>query len=171
VHILIATTGALSPEPVADFAARLVGEDGRVSVITVIEVPRSFLEAIRSEEWHPLEAGATEAAWAPQEDAVISRYVEERGRRVTEPVAAALEAVGITPEVLYVEGEDPATRIGSVANRLNVDAIVLGATRQIFTDSAWESVSTRVIRDCGIPVLVLPAVRRNGAPEAEKAAD
>ena len=162
VHILIATTGALSPEPVAEFTARLVGDDGRVSVITVIEVPRTFLEDIRSEEWHPLNADAGEVVWAPQEDALISRYVEERGKRLTEPVLSALDAAGITPEVLYVEGEDPAERIGAVTKRLGVDAIVLGATRQIFADAAWESVSTRVIRECGVPVLVVPATPRNG---------
>src|SRR4030042_1572516 len=79
MRMLIATAGGLSPDPVAQFAERLVGPDGWVRVITVIEVPRSFLDEIRGEGWHPLsDAGR---AWSSEEDALIARYVEERGPR------------------------------------------------------------------------------------------
>ncbi|NQV05494.1 hypothetical protein HQ535_03005, partial [bacterium] len=81
MHILIATAGVLSPEPAAGFAELLSGGSGRITVATVIEVPRSFLDTIRSEQWHPLNDEG-EAAWTSEEDAVIARYVEERGHRL-----------------------------------------------------------------------------------------
>lgn len=155
MRIVIATAGVLSPEPVARFAERLAGEGGRVCVITVIEVPRSFLDEIRSEQWHPLgEEGA--AAWSTEEDAVIARYVEERGGRLTDPLISALAARGIEAEVRFLEGEDPAATIIQAADDIDADLLVMGATKHLFDESHWESVSTRVLRDCRRPVLVVP---------------
>ena len=161
MHVLIATTGALSPDAVADFAVRLVGEDGKVSVITVIEVPRSFLDTLTSETWHPLDTGEQPAlVWGAREDAVVARYVTERGRRVTEPIVGALKARDIEAAAHYLEGEDPAERIIKAVVDMDADLVILGATRPIFDESAWESVSARVMRDSQRPVLVLPPARR-----------
>lgn len=155
MNILIATAGVLSPAGVARLVERLAGQDGKVVVMTVIEVPRSFLDEIRSEEWHPLNEGRGE--WSSAEDAVIARYVEERGSRLTEPLVAALTARGVDPEVEYLEGEDPAFTILDAAIRFGADLIVMGATKQLFAETQWESVSTRVIREANLPVLVVPS--------------
>ncbi len=165
MHILIATTGALSPGPVAEFAQMLTRDQGRVSVITVIEVPRSFLDTIRSEEWDPL--GSGEASWRSHEDAVIARYVEERGRRITEPVLAALRAAGMEPETRYLEGEDPAHTIIEAVADMEADLIILGATRRIFDESAWESVSARVMAESHRPVLVVPSGEGTTPPPSD----
>jgi len=109
MRILIATAGVLSPEGVARIVERLSGPDGEVVVMTVIEVPRSFLDEIRSDEWHPLTEGSP--MWSSAEDAIIARYVEERGARLTEPLVSALAAYGVAADVEYVEGQDPATTI------------------------------------------------------------
>ena len=154
--MLIATAGVLSPDPVAGFAERLVGADGSVRVITVIEVPRSFLDQIRVEVWHPL--SETTPPWSTEEDALIARYVEERGRRLTEPLLAALRARGIDATVTYLEGEDPAGTIIAAAEDMRADVVVLGATKHIFAE--WESVSARVLRDTRRPVLVIPTAPR-----------
>lgn len=156
MRVLIATAGVLSPDPVAAFAERLVGPDGWVRVITVIEVPRSFLDEIRGENWHPL----TEAdrAWSSEEDALIARYVEERGHRLTDPLIAALRARGIDATVTYLEGEEPAETILAAADEMKADLVVLGATKHLFSE--WESVSARVLRDTHRPVLVIPAAPR-----------
>jgi nucleotide-binding universal stress UspA family protein len=154
VRIVIATAGVLSPEPVARFAERLAGGDGRVCVITVIEVPRSFLDEIRSEQWHPLSDGT--AAWSTEEDAVIARYVEERGGRLTDPLLAALASHGVEAEVRFLEGEDPATMIIAAAEDFDADLVVMGATKHLFDESHWESVSARVLRESRLPVLVIP---------------
>lgn len=161
MHVLIATTGALSPVPAVQFTSHLLGDDGRVSVTTVIEVPRPFLEQLRNEGWHPL-GGLDEADEGPQlqDDAVIGRYVEERGRRLTEPVIKALLAEGIEAEAIYLEGVDPAVSISELADKIDADVVVLGATRRIFEQSAWESVSARVMIESGRPVLVVPPERK-----------
>lgn len=161
--MLIATAGVLSPEPVAEFAAHLVKDGSDVAVITVIEVPRSFLDTIRSEQWHPLTDGSTD--WTDEEDAVIERYVAERGQRITDPVLAALRSKGLDPSVRYVEGEDPAATIIAQADAMKADVVVVGATRQLFDD--WESVSARVMRDLKRPVLVIPAQARSEVEEEE----
>lgn len=158
MRIVIATAGVLSPEPVARFTERLAGDDGKVFVTTVIEVPRSFLDEIRSEQWHPLTEGSP--AWTTEEDALIARYVEERGGRLTEPMLAALAAHGVDAEVLFLEGEDPAATIIAAADDVDAHLIVLGATKHLFDETAWESVSTRVVREAGRPVLVVPSPPR-----------
>ncbi len=155
MHVLVATTGVLSPGPVVDFAKRLLGERGKCTVTTVIEVPRSFLEELRGDSWHPLSERST-ASWTDEEDALIARYVEERGRRLTEPLVAALAASGIESKAIFREGEDPALTISRLARDIDAGVIVLGATRQIFDQSAWESVSARVMLESGRPVLVVP---------------
>jgi len=153
MHVLIATTGVLSPEPAVRFARHLLGQDGRVTVTTVIEVPRGFLETLRSEGWHPL---TDEVELDDGDDAIIQRYVEERGRRLTEPITAALNAAGIESTTMFREGADPARSISQLAEDIQADVVLLGATRQIFDQSAWESVSARVMIESGRPVLVLP---------------
>ncbi len=157
MHVLVATTGALNPAPVSDFVGLLTGGEGRVTVITVIEVPRSFLDTIRSEEWDPLSEGDE---WRSREDAVISRYVEERGRRITEPMVAALTPLGIDVASRYLEGEDPAQTIISAVLEMDADLVILGATRRIFDETAWESVSARVMAESRRPVLVIPMRER-----------
>jgi len=165
VRILIATAGVLTPEPVAEFMAHLVGPDSNVFVVTVIEVPRSFLDEIRSEEWHPLTDATSD--WVTEEDRVIARYVEERGARITEPVLAALRNRGIEAETVFLEGEDPAATIIHAAEELDAELVVLGATKQLFDESHWESVSARVMRDSGRAVLVIPAAIRDDTGEVD----
>ncbi len=162
--MLIATAGVLSPEPVARVAERIVGEDGEVIVITIIQVPRSFLETIRSEQWHPLTDATPE--WTTEEDALIARYVEERGHRLTEPLLNALRVRGIEPRVRYLEGEDPAERILAAADEEGVDLVVVGATKQLFEE--WESVSARVLRDTIRPVLVVPSAPRSNGTDGDE---
>lgn len=160
MHILVATSGVLSPASAVDFITKLLDESGEVTVTTVIEVPRTFLDDLRSERWHPLQHGS-EPVWTSANDAVVDRYVEERGRRICEPVVRALVASGITTHAEYLEGEDPAATISGLASKLDVDMVVMGATRPIFDQAAWESVSARVTLECNKPVLVLPPPARS----------
>ncbi|MBT8213222.1 MAG: universal stress protein [Acidimicrobiia bacterium] len=162
MHVLIATTGALSPGPVARFAQRLAGDD-KVTVTTVVGIPRSFLEVLRSEEWHPLATEDESATRSAQEETLVGRYVEERGRKLTDPIIAALRAEGIEATPVYLEGEDPAAVISRAAEDLDVDVVILGATRKIFDD--WESVSARVMIESQWPVLVVPAPSGEATPD------
>lgn len=164
MHVLIATTGVLSPGPAVEFTSRLIGSHGRVSVTTVIEVPRTFLEDLRSEEWHPLDDGGDRRLLHHEDEALISRYVEERGKRITEPVVSALRSAGLQADVIFLEGEDPAAMLSRLADEISADVVVLGSTRKIFDQSAWESVSARVMAESGRPVLVLPPPLKEAAP-------
>ena len=156
MHVLVATAGALSPEPVVEFSRHLIGGTGSVTVATVVEVPRSFLEDIESDDWHPLHDDSRPAST----EAVIADYLAERGQRLTDPIRQALEAARIPCEVTILEGADAAAAISKAANDLSADVVLLGATKQIFNMEAWESVSARVMLESGRPVLVLPEAKR-----------
>jgi len=156
MHVLVATAGALSPEPVVEFARHLIGGTGSVTVTTVVEVPRSFLENIDADDWHPLhdEADASAA------QSVVDSYLHERGHRIIDPLRQALEGARIPCDVRVLEGADPAAAISKAADELGADVVILGATKQIFNRDAWESVSARVMIELGRPVLVVPQARK-----------
>ncbi len=166
MHVLIATSGVLNPASVVEFCRRLVAPEGHVTVATVIEVPRTFLDELRSDRWHPLDDDAPKP-WAASDEVVVERYVEERGRRICEPLLRALVAEGVACQAVYLEGEDPAATISGLANKLDIDIVILGATRPIFDEGSWESVSARVTLECAKPVLVLPPPPKPGIPVAD----
>jgi nucleotide-binding universal stress UspA family protein len=156
MHMLIATSGVLSPDPVVDFTRHLLGQNGRVTLLTVIEVPRAFLDDLLASE------GRGAASGDEQEEAVAG-YLGERGRKIVEPIRAALESARIPCEVRFVEGADAAAAISNTASTLEADIVVLGATRSIFNRDAWESVSARVMLESERPVLVVPSPQRDDA--------
>ena len=158
MHVLIATSGVLSPAPVVEFTRPLLGQNGRVTLITVIEVPRAVLDALDAADGRPLDVDAQ----GLREEAV-SRYLVERGRQIVEPVRIALEAARIPSEVRFVEGSDAAAGITHLADEIDAEVVVLGATRPIFNREAWESVSARVMLESARPVLVIPAPPRDEA--------
>lgn len=157
MHILIATTGVLPPAPSADLCRRLLPEDGNVTVMTVIEVPRTFLESMDEDERRSfLDHGDWQTDTAEMK---TLSYLEERGRRVVEPVVAALRARGIEPHITFVEGPDPADAIVTTALDLSADIVMMGSTRRLFTEQAWTSVSARVMERTHCPLVLVPAHR------------
>jgi len=154
MHMLIATSGVLSPDPVVDFTRHLLGQNGRVTLMTVIEVPRAFLDDLHISEGRGSASG-------DEQEAAVSGYLDERGRKIVEPMRAALESARIPSEVRFVEGNDAAAAIADAATTLDADIVVLGATRSIFNRDAWESVSARVMLESDRPVLVVPAPKRD----------
>jgi nucleotide-binding universal stress UspA family protein len=163
MHVLVATAGALSPEPVVEFTRHLIGGTGSVTVTTVVEVPRSFLEDIDAEDWHPLHDDSNRRT----AESVVDSYLEERGHRITDPLRQALEGARIPCEVRILEGADPAVAISKAADELGADVVILGATKQIFKRDAWESVSARVMIELGRPVLVVPEERGASDEDAD----
>jgi len=156
MRMLIATAGVLSPDSVAYFAERLVGAEGAVRVNHRHRGAPLLPGPDPREVWHPLSDHSP--PWSSEEDALIARYVEERGHRLTDPLLAALRARGVEATVTYLEGEDPADTILAAAEEMRADLVVLGATKHLFAE--WESVSARVLRDIKRPVLVIPAAPR-----------
>jgi nucleotide-binding universal stress UspA family protein len=164
MHVLVATAGALSPTAVVEFARHLIGGTGRVTVTTVIEVPRDFLDSIDADDWHPLRDATTSRS----PDDVATRYLAERGHRVTDPIRQALEAARIPCDAGVLEGTDPAAAISAAAQDLGVDVVIVGATKQLFNMDAWESVSARLMIESGRPVLVLPQSRARTDDDAHE---
>ncbi|GBE21442.1 universal stress protein family protein [bacterium BMS3Bbin01] len=163
VHVLIATTGVLPPGPVADLTLRLAGTAGHVSVLTVVPAPQEFLDTLELELWHPL----TEFPHgAESEQARTARYVEERGERLAAPVVAALIARSMVPEKLFLEGSDPAKVICRTADSIGADLVLLGVTRRLFSDGAWRSVSTEVMEQTHVPVILVPPTEHEDGPRS-----
>ena len=159
VRILVCTSGVLQAPPVIDFCSSLLGEHGRVVILTVVQVPRSLLSKFRrgprsflfeTPEDCPNEASATE------ED-----YIRERGERAVATLASGFRAAGIDPEISYVSGQDLAEAIVDKAENMQADLIVMGATRQLFEPDVWSSVTARVSQECKRPVLLMPTKGRD----------
>ena len=155
VRILIATTGVLPPVPVAELCKRLGGDDGEFAVMTMVQVPRTFLDALDEEERRSLLADDDRG----DPEAKASAYLEERGRRIVDPILAALAAQGLEASVRFVEGDDPAEAIIRTAEDFQADLLVMGATRRLFTEEAWRSVSARVMEQSQRPILLVPGTR------------
>ena len=156
VRILIATTGVLPAAPTAEFCRQLIGQETSVTVMTVIRVPRSFLESLDDDVRRSvLDASDVEST----EEEKAATYLEERGKRAVDPICAALAAENIECDIRFVEGDDPAEAIIATAQQVGAEMVVMGATRRLFTEEAWRSVSARVMVNSHLPVLLVPGAR------------
>jgi nucleotide-binding universal stress UspA family protein len=157
VRILIATTGVLPAAPTAEFCRQLIGDQSAVTVMTVIRVPRSFLESLDDDVRRSFLDDSPAKGSTAEEKAAA--YLEERGRRAVDPICAALAADDIECDIRFVEGDDPAEAIISTAEQVGAELVVMGATRRLFTEEAWRSVSARVMVNSHLPVLLVPGAR------------
>jgi nucleotide-binding universal stress UspA family protein len=156
VRILIATTGVLPAGPVSELCARLSDDSSEVTVMTVIRIPRTFLDSLDDDVRRSFLDDSTSDA-TPEEKAAM--YLEERGRRVVAPIVAALQAEGIEASARFVDGDDPAVAIIATAEDVGAEIVMMGATRRLFTEEAWGSVSARVIDTSHLPVLLVPGTK------------
>lgn len=157
MRILIATTGVLPAAPTAEFCRQLIGDESSVSVMTVIRVPRSFLESLDADVRRSFLDDAPDENSTEEEKAAA--YLEERGQRAVDPICSALAAEDINSDVHFVEGDDPAEAIIQTAESVGAEMVVMGATRRLFTEEAWRSVSARVMVNSHLPVLLVPGSR------------
>ena len=61
--------------------------------------------------------------------------------------------------IKYVEADDPAEAIINTADMVQAELVMMGATRRLFTEEAWRSVSARVMDKSHLPVLLVPGTR------------
>ena len=154
MHILVATAGALPPVAVADLVGSFADPAPTVTVLTAVDVSHSFLEEVTNEGWHPFTDDVGDSGGA------IREYVTERGTRLAQPLLAALEAMRVTCDCVFVESADPAETILEHGERLGADLIVMGATRPLFDRDSWESISIRVMLGSRVPVVMVPGIGR-----------
>ena len=155
MNVLIATAGVLPPGPVADFVEMLVGSRGTATVMNVTQVPVEFLDELEDGPWQPFDGPAdrSESDRAARE---ADRYIQERGSKIVAPVVAALKLREVETATLFVEADDVAQAIIDTAERVGADAIVMGATRRLFDEMSWTSVSMTVTAKASLPVLLIP---------------
>jgi len=169
MHVLVATDGTLDAARTAEFASALAGGDGSVSIVTMVEINRHLLRDLRSlfgehvvdptsqdAEYVGLQPSASApigSDW-PGDDAMLTRYLEDQKMSRTGELVAALEKVGIHPEVVVQEGE-AAAGIVAVAGELGADVVCVGSHGKGLFEGLLGSISTKLARRCPTPVLII----------------
>ncbi len=154
--MLIATAGVLPPDPVARLVRALVDPDGTITVLNVTQSGSDSLDEIEGEVWQAFRP-ARFPPGSMREDREGIRYAEERGAKMVAPIVAALRSQQLNPQTRFVESDDVAKAIIESSEDLGVDLIVMGATRRLFKEMSWTSVSMTVSAHSRLPVLLIPA--------------
>ncbi len=162
MHVMIATDGSGNDESAAEAAHRLAGPAGKITVLTVVEVPREMLAEMRaaasgdtnipseSVEYSSAQKAGTSLSQAPLswigDDAVISRYVAQKVADRTARLSSALEARGAKFEAVGVEGETVSrTVLAEIVSR-SVDAVCIGTHGLGRFEGLLGSSSTKIAR-------------------------
>jgi nucleotide-binding universal stress UspA family protein len=172
VHVLVATDGTLDIATTSDFATSLAGPDGRVTVLTVVEVPRAFLRDMRA-QWGATNGSGVMAddeyvetpavpqqaprGW-PGDDALIGRYLDDKLEMYTTPLVTALVRAGVSAEGRVIESENVAGTILEQIEALDADVIVIGSHGQGLFQGLIGSTGTKVVRRSTKPVLLIHTV-------------
>jgi len=169
MHVLIATDGSLDPVRAADFGSALAGPDGSVTVLTMVEINRNLLRDLRGlfgerlvdatrqdAEYVGLQpnTGAAVGADWPGDDEMLSRYLEDQKVLRTNDLVEALQAAGVSPEVLVREG-DAAAGIVTAVSDLKADVVCVGSHGKGLFDGLLGATSTKLARRCPAPVLII----------------
>ena len=165
----MATDGSLESEEAASVAASLAHKEGKVTVLTVVEIPRRMLQELRDVMGEQHQTGVIEGGeWVdtpavpsqaprnwPGDDAVINRYLEDKRFQVTDPIVSTVTGRGIAAEGLVVEGEKPTETILEHVDALGADVLVIGSHGQGAFSGLLGSVGTKLVRGSPKPVLLL----------------
>lgn len=167
MHVLVATDGCLDLEPTAAMATALAGSEGKITIITIVEVPRRFLTELRGshaqteaisldrEDVSVLAADVREKDNWPGDDAVIQRYLDDKRDERTSSLVEAVRRAGIDPEVVAKEGEHVAKELLVAIGDLGADVVVVGSHGIGFFDGLLGSTGTKLARQAPCPVLLL----------------
>ncbi len=170
MHVMIATDGSLDADAAATIVAPLVSDGGQITLFTAVEVPRGFLSDIRGsvdQDTSQLRdvmveyggdksagAGPGPSSWVG-DDALLARYVEEAVTRRTGDLISRLEAVGVEPEVVGVEGENAARAILEAVSERDVDVLCIGTHGLGRFEGLLGSTSTKLARRAECSVLLV----------------
>lgn len=165
MHVMIATDGSLETAATATLATRLAGADGRVTVVTVVEVPRQILEELRAAATPDVETGDVEyrrmqAADVPVstwvgDDAFVENYVSRVVSTRTDDLVTELTRAGASVEVVGVEGESASRSVLDAVNEEQPDVLVLGTHGSGRFEGLLGSLSTKLARLAPCSVLLV----------------
>lgn len=169
MHVVIATDGQIDAAKGAEFGVRLAGEDGTITVLSIVEVPRRLLDELRSVYGRIDEQAvivdhetvdvrevpsADHSAW-PGDDAMIERYMRDQVTERTDDLVAALRVRGAEPVVDVREGESTAADILAALGELDPDVLVIGSHGRGRFDGLLGSTGTKLARRADCPVLLV----------------
>jgi len=161
MHVMIATDGSIDAKKTAQIAANLSGEGGRVTVFTVVVVPRGLLDEMRAVvEFDSADEGLqqlrveyrTSQARNPPvsrwvgDDAVVDQYVTAKIADRTDELAAELKALGVEHTVVGEEGENAAQSVLAAVRTRDADALCIGTHGLGRFEGLLGSLSTKLTR-------------------------
>ena len=168
MHILVATDGALDTVKAAPLVARLAGEDGTVTVLSVVEIPRRMLSELRAvygerpatsvdadAEYVGISKDRPASVGWPGDDAMVDRYLNDKREEVINPILRVLADAGVTADGQVVEGENAAAVILQATKDQSADIICLGSHGSGRFEGLLGSTGTKVTRHAPCPVLVI----------------
>jgi len=160
MHVMIATDGSLDASRTALLASKLASDGGRVTVLTVVEVPRRLLEDMRkvwggapnvpsrglSVEYVKDQADNPAPTHWVGDDAIVDRYVNATVTSRTSELAAELDATGVAYSVVGVEGENAARTVLDAAKNEDADILCVGTHGLGRFEGLLGSTSTKIAR-------------------------
>ncbi len=169
MHVIVATVGSLDTKKAADLAAKLAGGAGRVTVFTVVEVPRGMLDEMRaatdtsaddkarelSVEYRTSQARDVPVTQWVGDDAVVARYVSDKVEARTAELAAELEAAGVEHTVVGVEGENAARSVLEAVETHGADVLCVGTHGLGRFEGFLGSLSSKVARHASCSVVLI----------------
>ncbi len=150
-------------------AAALAGAEGSTTVLTVVEVPREIIAAMRdaAEEGDGavarqvnvghshVPAGDPEPTHWIGDDAAIERYVAARTTEATTELIAALEARDVAADLVTMESENTASTIIETVEEIGADVLIIGTHGLGRFEGLLGSISTKLARRAGCSVLLV----------------
>jgi len=169
MKVVIATDGKVDPTRAANMGAALAGAGGSVSVLTVVEVPRGIIAAMRdaAEEGDGavarqvnvghshLTAGDAEPTHWIGDDAAVERYVAARTTEATADLIDALGARDVEADLIVRESENAASTIIDAAAEMGADVLIIGTHGLGRFEGLLGSISTKLARRAGCSVLLV----------------
>ncbi|MFW2334209.1 universal stress protein [Ilumatobacter sp.] len=157
MQVHIATDGRLDPSRAATAACRLAGDDGRITVLSVIEVPRELLEEMRAAaagsaasptgpEYQTEQVSDTQRTHWVGDDAFVDRYVANQVKLRTADLVAALDECGAEYEVAGIEGENAAKSVLEWVGDNPADFLLIGTHGLGRFEGMLGSTSTKLAR-------------------------
>ncbi len=169
MHVMVATDGSIDAKKTAAIVSRLASGDGKVTVFTVVEVPREMLNEMRAAAGSPADDKARElgaefrsspaddaapSRWAG-DDAILSQYVRSKVSKRTDGLVAELKAAGIECTVVGEEGENASRSVLEAVTAHEVDAVCIGTHGLGRFEGLLGSLSTKVARLAPCPVILV----------------